>query len=80
MTDIFNLGDDEEFEYEEPAVTTKDGVTCSRCGELLEDCMCEEVNIQYQPMQTDDGAVDHTTPTRMACMDQSRYYASKGWI
>lgn len=53
---------------------------CSMCGDPVEDCICDEVLPQYQPMQDEDGAVDHTTPTRMACMDQSRYYASKGWI
>ena len=71
--------EDEEEMDDIPEIPSKDGI-CSMCGDPVEDCICDEVLPQYQPMQTDDGAVDHCTPTHMECMDQSRYYRSKGWI
>ncbi len=36
--------------------------SCPYCGE---DCICDEVAIQYEPMQTDDAAVDHSVWTAL---------------
>ncbi len=41
-------------------ITDEEFDECPLCGP---DCICEEVESQYQPMQTDDAAVDHSVWT-----------------